>query len=790
MRNRRFTRTPIAAALALACAEPVLAAVPGVAQIDWMETNHALVEVDPAATAYADLVTVRGAVEIPVRWSKWSGEPATRAEYRLDGQVIVTQALSGGQVQSGSAQLRIDRGGIYDLTVALCNADGCAESSAVELVVADTDGSHLDPIRLNVGEHHQPYVNTSDHVVAAYFVEWGVYDRQFPVDRIPAYNLTHLLYGFIPICGGDGINDALKQSSPGSFSALQRACAGTDDFEVAIHDPWAALQKPQDGHDWGTAYKGNFGQLMALKRAYPALRILPSFGGWTLSDPFYFMADPAIRARFVDSVETFVRTWKFLDGVDIDWEYPGGRGANPALGNPATDGETYVALMRELRTMLDRVEADTGRELLLTSAVSADPAKIALVDYAAAQPWLDLIFAMSYDFYGAWSLTELGHHAGLYAPRFDPDDDFNASSGINALIDQGADPARIALAVAMYGRGWSGVSGGQGSPFTGTASGPIAGTWEAGVLDYRDVAERLLEPGWQYGYDSWAEAAYAFNPETGDLVSFDDATSVQAKGAFVDAYGLAGLYAWEIDADNGDILNAMHAGLGHAPAAPGENAPPEDDAPPEEHEPPAQNQAPEVDLADGLRVVAGNTLTLEARARDPDGDTLRYAWTIPDALSPSRLDGPSVELTAPMVQSTTDYAVQVTVSDGALSATATTTVTVEPETTGGACSRTDPDAGNHPAWDADTVYVGGDTVSHGGLVWTAKYWTRGNAPAIGADAWRLISEVNLGWQAAAVYLGGDRVDYQGRRWEAKWWTRGDVPGSAMVWVDVGPALCN
>jgi chitinase len=26
---------------------------------------------------------------------------------------------------------------------------------------------------------------------------------------------------------------------------------------------------------------------------------------------------------------------------------------------------------------------------------------------------------------------------------------------------------------------------------------------------------------------------------------------------------LGGLFAWEIDADNGDILNAMHEGLGH-----------------------------------------------------------------------------------------------------------------------------------------------------------------------------------------------------------------------------------
>jgi chitinase len=38
------------------------------------------------------------------------------------------------------------------------------------------------------------------------------------------------------------------------------------------------------------------------------------------------MGDPAIRARFVSSVKDFLQTWKFFDGVDIDWEFPGGGG--------------------------------------------------------------------------------------------------------------------------------------------------------------------------------------------------------------------------------------------------------------------------------------------------------------------------------------------------------------------------------------------------------------------------------------------------------------------------------
>lgn len=128
------------------------------------------------------------------------------------------------------------------MQVALCNADGCTTSDATEIVVADTDGSHLAPLKEPLLEKNKPYKQNSGKVVGSYFVEWGVYGRNFTVDKIPAQNLTHLLYGFIPICGGNGINDSLKEIE-GSFQALQRSCQGREDFKVSIHDPFAALQK-------------------------------------------------------------------------------------------------------------------------------------------------------------------------------------------------------------------------------------------------------------------------------------------------------------------------------------------------------------------------------------------------------------------------------------------------------------------------------------------------------------------------------------------------------------------
>lgn len=68
-------------ALGLA-ASPAIAA-PGAPQIDWMETSFAIIEVDDAATAYENLVTVHDYAEVPVAWTKWSGDDGDTVQYLL-----------------------------------------------------------------------------------------------------------------------------------------------------------------------------------------------------------------------------------------------------------------------------------------------------------------------------------------------------------------------------------------------------------------------------------------------------------------------------------------------------------------------------------------------------------------------------------------------------------------------------------------------------------------------------------------------------------------------------------
>ncbi len=408
--------------------------------------------------------------------------------------------------------------------------------------------------------------NDSGQVVGTYFVEWGVYGRNFHVADIPAQNLTHILYGFIPVCGP---NDSLQAANATGHAALVSQCADKQDYEVTIHDKYAALEKSYPGDNWDDAIKGNFGQLMRLKAAQPDIKILPSIGGWTLSDPLFDLDNNQNRAVFVNSVIEFLVSYPFFDGVDIDWEFPGGGGANPALGSD-TDGATYVTLMSDLRSALTTLSESTGKQYEITSAIGTSPRFIAAVDYQAASQYMDYIFMMTYDYKGAWS-SELGHQTNLYASNQTADDSLSVEISVNAMLDQGVDAGKLVVGVAKYGRGWKNITGSSdANPFNGQGGGAIDGTWENGILDYKDIEANYLGGkngqginGWQYAWDESAQAPYLWHAGNKQLISFDDARSTIAKGNFVKQHNLGGVFSWEIDADTGTILNAMHEGLGH-----------------------------------------------------------------------------------------------------------------------------------------------------------------------------------------------------------------------------------
>lgn len=257
--------TLCAASIACALASTAMAA-PSAPSVDVYGSNNlqfSKIELAMETTAgYNQMVKYHEEAPITLKFNQWSGVTGNTYKIYFDGVEVATGPISGSQT---TAQFTYPKGGVYQLVIEACDATGCTKSAPSEITIADTDGSHLKPLKMNVDPNNKSYTIPQNTVVGTYFVEWSIYDRKFTVDNIPGQNLTHILYGFIPICGP---NESLKSVGGNSFNALQTACKGVPDFEVVIHDPWAAYQKsfPQAGHEYSSPIKGNYAMLMALKK--------------------------------------------------------------------------------------------------------------------------------------------------------------------------------------------------------------------------------------------------------------------------------------------------------------------------------------------------------------------------------------------------------------------------------------------------------------------------------------------------------------------------------------------
>ncbi len=160
----------------------------------------------------------------------------------------------------------------------------------------------------------------------------------------------------------------------------------------------------------------NFRKLNELKKINPDLKILISIGGWAWSENFSdAVLTESSRRKFAKSGVDIIREFK-LDGVDIDWEYPGMRGEEGNIYRPE-DKENFTLMFKAFREELDQLGKETGKSYLLTAAVGASKSFIEHTDMGALAKYMDYVLIMTYD-YGGRNGT-VGHHTNLYADKRD-----------------------------------------------------------------------------------------------------------------------------------------------------------------------------------------------------------------------------------------------------------------------------------------------------------------------------------------------------------------------------------
>lgn len=263
-------------------------------------------------------------------------------------------------------------------------------------------------------------------------------------------------------------------------------------------------------------------QLVAMKRDNPDLKISLSFshtvsnadnhqdGGFSA-----IAASDDNRRRFAQDCLNFCRQWN-IDGIDIDWEFPGLSWSGAAC-NPAVDTQNHVLLIKQLRQTL-------GHRYLLTFAgYVMDKQPVAggykFIDLAAVEPYVDFVNLMTYDMDAAPHFQSAISHPASY---------WDCQRAINAYATAGFPMNKIVLGVPFYVRhAWDGANA---------------------VIDYRSLASLPSE----YNINNWSDAAQSPYVTLNGVFfgSYDNPRSIAIKGQWARQLGLRGLMYWECSEDD------------------------------------------------------------------------------------------------------------------------------------------------------------------------------------------------------------------------------------------------
>ncbi len=282
----------------------------------------------------------------------------------------------------------------------------------------------------------------------------------------------------------------------------------------------------------------NFRRLNALKIRNPNLKILISIGGWAWSENFSdaVLTDTSRRA-FATSAVQIVQQYT-LDGIDIDWEYPGMKGEDNVFR--PEDRENFTLMLRALREELDWLGRQTGKAYLVTTALPGFPAIFAHTNMAEAHQYLDYINVMSYDYFTVG--PQAGHHTNLYATGNVPDEQ-SGDRNIQLYRQAGVPAHKLVLGIAFYGRAWQ-LQTPDPEAYPRTIVKVERGR------GFTQIKDSLLNnPAYKRYWDRRAKAPYLYHADLKRFVSYDDEQSVRAKCRYVRKNGLAGVMFWEYFSD-------------------------------------------------------------------------------------------------------------------------------------------------------------------------------------------------------------------------------------------------
>jgi len=439
------------------------------------------------------------------------------------------------------------------------------------------------------------YAQQLDHskLVVGYYAQWSIYARDYNVLDIEGDKLTHIMYAF--------------------FNATYDSVSDVGSIETL--DAWADFGHNESGeHPNENETKGNIGDLKILKEQYPHLKILISIGGWTRSQNLPAIAESSnARLTFAQSMVDFMNLYPWIDGFDVDWEFPitGGTDGTekingvtiPAQPHTDNDHKNFVYLLRDMKEVFNangmqekEISISMGNNVMNAAIQFIGPGNEATFGMTTnIMDYCDFVSFFGYDFGGNWN-DKTCYNAPLFGGD-NVNDPLHNPTGRNQVLDQLIDvymnevgiPAdKLVMGLPFYGKIFEGVAstgavaGSPGLYESAPRDGSICevpqppkGSWDdvtcenSGSIEFCDLSQgkatnihHYLDPnnpltvsaaaaadGWVRYWDDIAKVPYLYNELQNKFISYDDSQSIDIKIQYAKSLNLAGVMIWELSQD-------------------------------------------------------------------------------------------------------------------------------------------------------------------------------------------------------------------------------------------------
>ncbi|KAJ3573081.1 hypothetical protein NPX13_g4829 [Xylaria arbuscula] len=358
-------------------------------------------------------------------------------------------------------------------------------------------------------------------IKVAYFEAWN-HNRKcltMDVDQIDTSAYTHIHFAFADI---------------------------TPDFQVVINDK-------------------NVKEQFELFKGLTDVKRILSFGGWDFSTApgtFQILREavkPANLETFKNNVIAFVNEHD-LDGVDLDWEYPGAPDIPSIPSDDPESGMNYYKFLSSFKSSVG-----SSKTISFAAPASYWYLRAFPIDMMAKE--IDYIIYLTYDLHGQWDYGNKWTSSGCDTGNClrSHVNETETKDALALITKAGAPSNKVVVGVASYGRSFKMAEAGctsEGCKFTGSpqvsnaAKGRCTDT--AGYLSNAEIQEIIATGKVNKQWKGEGSNMMVYNDT--EWVAYMDDDTKMTRAEFYDSYNFAGTTDWAVDLqyfDDGSELDSL-----------------------------------------------------------------------------------------------------------------------------------------------------------------------------------------------------------------------------------------